>query len=187
MQPMQELLQALRATNVTRVVHDTPYAAILPTRPELSQSGRTVLITGGGGVLGLAIGKAFVQAHAGTVILTGRRASALETAVSELEQKASLVGSKTKIIAKTCDMADVNAITAFWQKLKEAGVSVDVYINNAASFSDETTLLDLGAEQVWYSLDVNARGPLFFTDEFCKQSAGNQKVPSNRTSFVASG
>lgn len=176
MEGMKQLLDQLRATNVTSVVHQKPYPAILPTRPELSQAGKTVLITGGGGSIGLSIGKAFVQASAATIIITGRRAAILEAAVSQLEEEGKAVGSKTKILARTCDMADVDSIESLWQGLSDDGINVEVYINNAASFSDQASMLDVGAHKVWSHMETNAKGPLYFTDRFCAQSVGKQKV-----------
>ena len=177
---MEQLLKQLRATNVTQTIHDKPYDAFSPARPELNQSGKTVLITGGGGTLGLAAARAFVRAKAKTIILIGRRAVVLDAAISELRDEANAAG--TQLIAQTCDMGNIDSITGLWEKLKKDGISLDVFVNNATSTSDETPMLDLGADQVWFHIDNNAKGPLFFADKFCKQSTGGQKV---RTPAVA--
>lgn len=172
------VLDQIRQTNVTKTVHEKPYPSIFPTRSELSQAGKVVLITGGGGVIGLAIGKAFVRASAATIIIIGRRAAALESAVTELEQEAQSAGTNTKVVARTCDMGDVTDIAKFWEQLKKDGIAVDVYINNAAKFTEPKPMLELGAGEIWSQIETNAKGPIYFTDAFCKQSAGKQKVSS---------
>jgi NAD(P)-dependent dehydrogenase (short-subunit alcohol dehydrogenase family) len=175
---MEQLLKQIRATNVTKTVHEKAYSAISPAKPELSQAGRTVLITGAGGTLGVAIGRAFIQAKAAILILVGRRAEVLESAISKLKQDADAAG--TKLIARTCDMGDVDDVKKLWDNLRSEDITLDVFVNNAASFSDETSLMDLGPEKVWSHFDTNVKGPLFFTDQFCKQSTAGQKV-SKRT------
>ena len=85
MQQMQEALTAVAATNVTRTVHQKAYPAISPTRPELNQAGRVVIITGGGTGIGSSIAQSFVRASADTIIIIGRREAVLKTAVTQLE------------------------------------------------------------------------------------------------------
>jgi NADPH:quinone reductase-like Zn-dependent oxidoreductase len=55
------------STNFTSTIHSKPYPAISPIKPALNQSGKTVLITGGGTGIGRAIAHNFVLASAATV------------------------------------------------------------------------------------------------------------------------
>ncbi|KAG7410597.1 hypothetical protein Forpe1208_v010670 [Fusarium oxysporum f. sp. rapae] len=47
-----------------KTLHKKPYHAIYPTRPELSQEGRTILITGGNSGIGFPIARSFVISKA---------------------------------------------------------------------------------------------------------------------------
>lgn len=50
----------------TKTIHKTTYPTIDPARPELSQAGRTVVITGGSAGIGFAIAQGFAQPVPGT-------------------------------------------------------------------------------------------------------------------------
>jgi FlaA1/EpsC-like NDP-sugar epimerase len=82
----RKIFEDLSRTNVTKTTRKDVYPAISPSRPELSQAGKVVLITGAGTGVGFNIAKSFVQASADTVIIIGRRLEKLETAASTLKQ-----------------------------------------------------------------------------------------------------
>lgn len=165
-------------TNMTKTVHTTSYPAVSPTRPELSQQGRTVLISGGGTGIGLAIAKAFAQAGAHTVIIIGRRAAVLAGAQEQIQ--ATVAGrpgsSPVRVITHACDVTDGPALAGLWADLKAEGVEVDVLVLNAAKFGNFGSLLDIGADVVWAALDANVRGPLMLAEAFSKQGGDKPKV-----------
>lgn len=173
---LQQVLKYLADTGVTKTVRQKPYPSISPTRPELNQSGRVVVITGGGTGVGFAIAKAFVRASADTVIILGRRTAVLESAASQLEQEAKATGTATKIVARSCDVTNTAAIQAFWDGLAADGTVVDVFINNAAKFTEPKPLLEVGADYVWSLMEANIKAPLYFTERFCKQETDKQRV-----------
>ena len=171
-----EALAEVRQTDVTRTIHQEPYPAIFPERHELSQAGRAVLITGGGGGVGFAIAKAFVRASATTIIIVGRRAEVLEKARSQLDILAKETGNSTKIITRTCDVTDPVDVDAFWKSLADQGIILDVYVANAAKFTEFKPLLELGTEEVWSQVETNVKSPLYLTEKFVAQAADRQKV-----------
>jgi len=168
-----ESIQELYQTNVTKTIHHSPYPAISPSLPSLSQAGKTVLITGGATGIGLAIAHAFIQASASTVIIVGRRADKLAQACEELKAAA---GEGTYIIGRTCDVSDVKEVTSLWEGFKDKGVVVDVLVSNAAKFTDVANLLDLGAEYVWSLFETNVKAPLLLAEKFYKQGGDRPKA-----------
>jgi NAD(P)-dependent dehydrogenase (short-subunit alcohol dehydrogenase family) len=173
---IDQIFKSLLHTEVTKTVHRDIYPALLPSRPELSQAGRVVLVTGGGTGVGYSIARAFVQASADTVIIIGRRADVLATSAALLEQEAKATGTNTKIIARPCDVVNLAEVETFWKELAAQGITVDVYTANAAKFTEPKPILELGADEVWSQMEVNVKSPLYFVEKFYAQPGEKQKV-----------
>jgi NAD(P)-dependent dehydrogenase (short-subunit alcohol dehydrogenase family) len=163
-------------TDFTPTIHRTLYPAITPTRQELSQAGKTVLITGGGTGVGKATARSFVLASAANIIIIGRRFDVLQKAVAELEKDAAAAKSPAKIIARQCDVTKHSDVTAVWDSLKTQSITVDVLVLNSAKFSEPLRLFELGIEDVWSQFEANVKGPLHFAERFYHQQGQAQKV-----------
>lgn len=105
--------------------------------------GATVLLTGATGGIGLAIGRA-LKAAGSDLIITGRRADALE-------QAGKALGART-ILADLADPGQVDALAG------QAG-AVDILIANAA-LPGSGEVLDYTPEQIDRALNVNLRAPI---------------------------
>lgn len=162
-------------TNFTKTVHRTSYPSIDPSRPELSQAGRTVLITGGGTGIGLSIAKSFAQAGAKRVIIVGRRANVLADAAKAIEEVAKQAGKETEVVHQTLDVTDKGGNAALWSGLKDKGIIVDVLVLNAAKFSPLQPLFDLGSDEVWSMFEANVHGPLMLSEAFVKQGGDDHR------------
>ncbi|KAK3385918.1 hypothetical protein B0H63DRAFT_510591 [Podospora didyma] len=154
-------------TNVTPTAHGTSYPAIDPTRPELSQAGKTVLIVGGTSGIGLAIAKGFIAASASAVIIAGRGQEQLDIARASLEQEAAAKANRkeTRIIAERSDAADLVAIDALWSGLAARGIVVDVLVFNTVKTVTPGPLLTLGTQHVWEGLELSVRSLLRFAEK----------------------
>jgi NAD(P)-dependent dehydrogenase (short-subunit alcohol dehydrogenase family) len=157
------------ATDFTPTIHRTPYPAISPLLPSLSQAGKTVLITGGGTGIGKATAHAFLRASAATIIIIGRRLHKLTEAVSELEAAGKEFGKEVRIIAKSCDVTDDEQVKGFWEELEREGVYVDVLVLNSAITTAAASMFDIGVQAVWQVFEANVKGPLHFAELFYKQ------------------
>ncbi|KAI0448777.1 short-chain dehydrogenase [Xylaria acuta] len=149
----------------TDPIHNNTYAAISPLRPELSQAGKTVLISGGNTGIGYGIACGFVKASAARVIITGRRVEVVAEAAENLKREAD----KTEIIGIPCDVSDATSIEDLWNKLKLEGVVVDVLVLNAVAFPPKKPLRDIGTEGIWKLFDINVRAQLQMSERFYKQ------------------
>ncbi|KAI0104340.1 short-chain dehydrogenase [Nemania sp. FL0031] len=149
----------------TDPIHNNTYAAISPLRPELSQAGKTVLVSGARTGIGYGIARGFVKASAAKVIITGRRAEVVSQAARDLQVEAD----KTEIIGIACDVSDETAIDALWDKLKSEGATVDVLVLNAVGFPPKKPLRDIGAKGIWKLFDINVRAQLQMSDRFFRQ------------------
>lgn len=162
-------------STMVKTIHKKGYPAIDPSRPELSQAGRTILITGASSGIGFAIARGFAQAGAAHVIITGRRGDVVDEAVAKL--RAEYPGAATQFTGRAAEVSDPVATENLWKGLQDDGIAVDVLALNAASF-EPRPILDQGADKVWDQFRVNVRGPLDYAERFYKQRApeGHVKV-----------
>ncbi|KAJ8131734.1 hypothetical protein O1611_g1888 [Lasiodiplodia mahajangana] len=150
---------------LTDPIHNNTYAAISPLRPELSQAGKTILISGGNTGIGYGIARGFVKASAAKVIITGRRAEVVSQAARDLQRQ----GDKTEIIGIPCDVSNEASVEALWDKLKSEGTVVDVLALNAVGFPPKKPLRDIGTHGIWKLFDVNVRAQLQMSERFLRQ------------------
>ncbi|KPM39247.1 hypothetical protein AK830_g7314 [Neonectria ditissima] len=159
------------AWTLTEPFHRAPYAAISPLRPELSQAGKTVLVTGGNAGIGYAIAKAFLQASASKVIILGRRPGPTKDAAAQLARSYP----NAEITGTTCDVSSPMEVEQLWHSLEEQRTVVDVLVLNAVKISDKKPILEVGTEGIWKDYDMNVRAQLQMTEHFYKQKG--QGVP----------
>ncbi|OTA87172.1 hypothetical protein M434DRAFT_81525 [Hypoxylon sp. CO27-5] len=157
--------------SLLKTTHKSSYPAISPFRAELSQAGRTVLITGGSTGIGFAIARGFAQASASRVIIIGRRESVLNDAVERLGREFPTV----QFIGKNLDVSDLSSTDQLWADLLRQNVTVDVLVLNASSSSHTQPILDAGVDKIWRDFVINVRTLLAFTENFYRQST-KQKV-----------
>lgn len=166
-----------------KTLHKQPYPGISPLRPELNQAGRTGLIVGGSSGIGFAIAKAFVHASASHVIITGRRETALDAAVTQLLAEVR-DGAGTTVSRFVSDMADPQESEKFWNGLKRDGIVIDVLVLNAMKMApnpvkgaaEEGPILDADLNAIWGAFESNVRGLLDYTQRFHSQGHGRSKV-----------
>jgi short-subunit dehydrogenase len=105
--------------------------------------GARVLLTGATGGLGAAIARALAERGA-QLVLSGRRADALEALALDLRAEAVL-----------CDLSEREAV----DRLADAAGQVDVLVANAG-LPGSGTLLKISQEEIDRVLEVNLRAPI---------------------------
>lgn len=157
----------------TKTVHRSPYPEISPSRPELSQAGKTVLITGGHTGIGYAIAKAYAQASAEKIIIVGRRVDLVTSATSRL----GAIFPEVQALGRVCDVSDLASADTLWEGLAKEGIVVDVVVLNAAKLSTQP-ILEVGRDAVWSEYLLNVRANLDFAERLYKQpnAKGRRKV-----------
>ena len=163
-----------------KTYHKTPYPAISPFRPELSQAGKTVLIAGGSSGIGFAIARAFVQAKASHLILLGRREDVLKSAASTLT--AYSTDNSTSIVPMVCDITSLSDTARLFDSLKSDNIFADVLVLNAATTGEVKPLLEAGVASVWNAFEFNVRTLMDLTERFYKQAGTRQKYLVNVSS-----
>lgn len=114
-----------------------------------SVSGKTAVVTGGSRGVGLMIARGLVEAGA-DVVISSRKADALEAAAKELSQ----IGSCTAVQA---DLSSQEGAVALAAAVRERFDRLDVLVNNAGATWGEP--IDSYPDQAWDRvLDTNVRG-----------------------------
>jgi len=126
--------------------HNETYDAIDPKRPELSQAGKTIVITGAGQGIGREVVDAFAQAGAVTIHILGRTKRTLEE-TRGISEKAH---TGLKVSIHVADVVDTSAVE---QAAREIG-SWDVLVANAGYLPSPSPIADSDAEEWWKAFEV---------------------------------
>ncbi|KAG8829792.1 hypothetical protein FRC17_006027 [Serendipita sp. 399] len=142
----------------TQTFHREVYPAIDPTKPELSLTGKTVLVTGAGRGIGVAITEAFAQAKAKTIILTGRSENSLSQAKASLESTFPHV----QFLSSAVDIGVPESVDALFANLKDKVDQIDILVNNAGVFNEFGSKIgDTDVTKFLADMAANANGPYF--------------------------
>lgn len=121
---------------------------------------KTVLLTGGGTGIGLALAQLLVQRQ-NRVLIVGRR---LDT----LQEAQQLVPA---LQVFQCDVAQPAAIDALFGTLHAQGIVLDVLVNNAAMLEMwNITEQILPSVEIFNRLNTNLAGPICLTQHFIRQA-----------------
>jgi NAD(P)-dependent dehydrogenase (short-subunit alcohol dehydrogenase family) len=118
-------------------------------------SGRSVLITGGNGGIGLGMARALLAAGA-RVAIWGSRAEKTESARDTLAREC---GDAARVHAFVCDVADEAQVDAtFAQSVAALGGRVDACFANAGVSSSGTPMMEMTLEEFRRVQRVNVEG-----------------------------
>jgi short-subunit dehydrogenase len=154
-----------------KLYHKEAYPAISPHLPALSQTGKTIVVSGASSGIGLSIARSFVAAGAVKVILLGRRQDVLRNAADGLNRASGRSAAEGRAV----DVYDPTAIDELWSTLEAENVYVDVLVLSAAAFGKSIPILKTSFASTWGDFEANVRGPLAMTLNFAKQTTGNRK------------
>jgi hypothetical protein len=126
----------------TKNFHNTAYPTIDSTRTELSAKGKTVVITGGGTVIGRETAKYFVKAGASRIAILDRKEQPLLETKATI--KAEVLNVETTAIAT--DITKESQIKDAFEKVA-AGSKIHVVCSNAAIHGAIGPIATLSADQ----------------------------------------
>ena len=107
-------------------------------------SNQTVIVTGGGTGIGLAIVKAYLDLGA-NVVICGRREAILEKSVKSLIKIEEEY--QDRLFSVKADMSDDKQVINLFKRAKENFSSINILINNAGVWS-ETPLLKCSSDEI---------------------------------------
>jgi NAD(P)-dependent dehydrogenase (short-subunit alcohol dehydrogenase family) len=161
----------------TPTYHHHSYPAIDPSRPELSTKGKVVLITGGGQGIGKASARAFAQANADVIIITGRTQKTLLETKTEIGK----ISPDTKVRTFIGDVTDANAIRTIFDSIKEEFGRVDVLVSNAGYLPEPVPISKQDLDDLWKAFEINTKGTFIVVQAFLGVASPNATLISVST------
>ncbi|MDD5326945.1 MAG: SDR family oxidoreductase [Phycisphaerae bacterium] len=134
--------------------------------------GKTIVITGAGGVICGTMARALAKAGAKVAVLDLRKEAADKVA-DDIKAEGG------EAIAIECDVLKKNSLQAAKEKVNAAFGKIDILINGAggnkkeATTSEELSFFDLPADAIRFVFELNFIGTLLATQVFGKEMADN--------------
>ncbi|KAL2834769.1 hypothetical protein BJY01DRAFT_252849 [Aspergillus pseudoustus] len=163
------------------------YPAIRPTRPEHSQAGNVVVITGASRGLGqLGFAASFAHANAKAVVLLARSNDGLV----DTERIIKAIDPDTQVYSIAVDITEwASVIEAFDKTVARFGVP-HVLVNNAGALASLASTAETDVESWWKTQEVNVIGSFLVTKAFLMKTGVTPSAPTtiiNLTSGAAMG
>ena len=119
----------------------------------MKTSGNTILVTGGGSGIGLALAQRWHDAG-NNVIVTGRNAAKLEAAIA----------GRPNMTAMSLDVTDADAIAAFAKDVVAKHPDLNILVNNAGIMGAEDASAKRDLAHAEATVITNILGPIRLTD-----------------------
>ena len=157
----------------TKTWHDTTYASLDPSRPELSAKGKTVLITGGGSGIGAETALYFARAGAARIALLGRRLEPLKETRTSISKEIPDVD----IFVQSTDVTKKEEVDGAFDAFLSGGKGkIDVFVAGAAVTGPMESTNDVDPEKMLSTIDKNLRGSIYTAQAFLKHAAEDAVV-----------
>jgi uncharacterized oxidoreductase len=137
-------------------------------------TGNTILITGGGGGIGLAFAKKFVELG-NEVIITGRNQDKLDAAVKD----------QPKLHAIKSDAGDKKAVIALARDVKAKFPALNVLFNNAGILVYRNLAAAEDCDKLTSEIDINLTGPICLVSALIETLKANKGTIINVSSGLA--
>lgn len=148
--------------NFTSTLHDDIYPAIDPTKSDLSQPGRVVLITGSGRGIGRSIALRYAESGVSCIILCARTGTALD----EVERGIKIINSNIKVLKFAIDVTNEDSVAAMAKAIQKETGRLDILINNAGMSANWDPITAGNTEQYLQTWDLHIRGTYFMLKSF---------------------
>ena len=145
---------------------------------------KTVLVTGSGTGIGLAVTKKFVENGASAIIL-GRRREPLMKAAEMLEEIIKENQSKATIkVFPGVDVSDEKSVTKMFDNLAGNQISLDVLVNNAGVSGPVTCFAHTSEEDFKSAVDIHLTGTFWTSVQALRVMKEGAKIITISTFFA---
>lgn len=131
---------------ITKAFHRDPYPALSPEKPENSQKGKIIIITGGGAGIGAAAAKVWARAGAAGIVIAARRLEALNEVAKEIKS----INPTTQVLPVKTDIQSEDEVRNLFASVQKTfGRPADVLLNNAGYLQDEQLIGETPVAEWW--------------------------------------
>ncbi|GFP56981.1 hypothetical protein ACSS6W_004475 [Trichoderma asperelloides] len=160
------MAQALTFPSPTKEWHHKAQPATLPTRPELSAKGKSVIVTGGGTGIGGETARYFAEAGASRIALLGRRTQPLLDNKAFIEEKFPGV----EVITVSTDITKKSDVDAAFSQFASNG-KINVLVHSAAVIGPKEGVADADGDRYLEAIQENIAGALWVAQAFLRHAA----------------
>ncbi len=138
--------------------------------PTFSLSGKTALVTGGNGGIGLGFARGLV-AHGANLVIWGTNEEKNAAATAELTALAAQTG-KSAVVARRCDVGEQDQVVAGFAAAAEQFGRIDAVFVNAGIAGRGIPYHEMPADEWHRVLRVNLDGAFYTSQEACRHMMG---------------
>ncbi|KAM3075172.1 hypothetical protein ACMFMG_007376 [Clarireedia jacksonii] len=161
-----------RPSCLTKTLRRNPYPAISPEAPENSQTGKIILITGGGSGIGAAMAKVWATAKTSGIVLAGRRVQNLEDVAASLKT----INKDVDVLTVQADVGDDKSVEALISKTTaHFGRLPDVVVSNAGYIETPLPVGKQKPEDWFKTFEINVKGTYSLLHHYIKAQDDNPK------------
>lgn len=142
---------------VTKTHRNKTYAAIDPSRPALSNRGKTAVVAGASTGIGAACALSLAKSGVDAIALLARTESALNQTKATIES----LGLGTRVFVYAVDTGDAAALKQAFADFAgndEKKEKVDILVASAGIMPELVSIEDANADGWWQGFEVNVRG-----------------------------
>ena len=145
---------------------------------------KTVMVTGGGTGIGLAVASRYASEGANLVIL-GRRRAPLEEAAESLRGRALAAGcGGTVRVFDGVDVADGAAVSAMFDELERSGTRLDILVNNAGVSGPVTCFASCDLAEFADAVAIHLTGTFWTSREALRIMGEGSRIVTISTFFT---
>jgi NAD(P)-dependent dehydrogenase (short-subunit alcohol dehydrogenase family) len=152
---MSFVLDPHSGINFVQTLRHDIYSAIDPTKSDLSQPGKVILVTGSGRGIGRSIAMRFAECHVAAIYLCARTSSELDESV----EKIKAVNNDVRVYKFPLDVSNESSILELAAVITKAEGRLDVLVNNAGFSPKLSSIVDSDTDEYWNTFVVNIKGP----------------------------
>ncbi|KAL7815220.1 NAD(P)-binding protein [Trichoderma gracile] len=149
--------------------HTSRYAGLTTALGRVDYTGKTILITGGGFGMGVAMCRSFAARKAAQVVMVGRNQARLQTTAAELAAEYPET-EFTPIAADISSKADVKKL------FESLDASPAVLVNNAGYMPAPRPFIDTDLDDWWAGFQINVYGSVNVTLTYLRHRAAQPFV-----------